>query len=259
MAIGSAQSQERKDTLVLIKTEFGNIKVKLYDDTPLHRDNFLKLVREGFYKDLLFHRVIKDFMVQGGDPKSRNAADSVSLGDGDLNYTIPAEIIYPKHFNKKGVLAAARTGNEVNPEKASSSSQFYIVTGKTYSDKDLNKIETQRVEREVQTVYNNLQSENKAKIKEFYSSGDRDGLAAFRQGLYAQSVEQVKSDPLIVFTPEQREAYKSVGGASHLDNEYTVFGEVIEGIEIVDKIQHVKTNKMDRPEKDLKMDIVIVE
>ena len=257
MTTNSAHSQE-KDSLVLITTEFGNIKLKLYDDTPLHKENFKKLINEGFYKDLLFHRVIKNFMIQGGDPNSRNASDTTALGSGDLGYTIPAEIKFPKHFNKRGALAAARTGNDSNPEKESSASQFYIVTGKTYSEKELNKIETERVERQVQALYNNLQADNKAKIKEFYSSGDRDGLAAFRQGLYAQSQETAKTDSTLVFSPEQRLAYTKEGGAMHLDGEYTVFGEVVEGMDVIEKIQQAKTDKKDRPIKDIKMDITLI-
>ena len=257
MAANNVYAQEQ-DSLVLIKTEFGNIKLKLYNETPLHRDNFKKLISEGFYQDLLFHRVIKDFMIQGGDPASRTATDTTSLGSGDLDYTIPAEIRFPQYFNKKGALAAARTGNNVNPEKESSASQFYIVTGKTYSEKELNKMETERVEQAVQSLYNELQAENKAKIKEYYSSGDRDALAAFRQGLYAQAQETAKSDSSLVFSTAQRQAYTKEGGALHLDGEYTVFGEVIEGMDVVDKIQHVKTDKKDRPLKNIRMDIMLI-
>lgn len=257
MVTNGAYSQGQ-DSLVLIKTEFGDIKIRLYEDTPLHRDNFKKLITEGFYKDLLFHRVIKDFMIQGGDPNSRAAADTTALGSGDLDYTIPAEIKFPKYFNKKGALAAARTGNDVNPERESSACQFYIVTGKTYSDKELNKIETERVERQTQILYNNLQAENKTQIKEFYSSGDRDGLAAFRQGLYTQAQETAKSDSTLVFSPEQRLAYTKEGGAIHLDGEYTVFGEVTDGMDVVEKIQEMKTDKKDRPQKDIRMDIILI-
>ncbi|MDL2215355.1 peptidylprolyl isomerase [Dysgonomonas sp. OttesenSCG-928-M03] len=255
--MNNINSQER-EPMVLIETDFGNIKLKLYNETPQHRDNFLKLIREGFYKDLLFHRVIQNFMIQGGDPNSRGAADSTRLGAGDLEYKIPAEIVYPQYYHKKGALAAARTGNDVNPNKESSATQFYIVVGKKYSDKDMNKMETEKIDHTKQTIYNNLQSENKAKIKEFYSSGDLDGLAAYRQGLYAQAeVEAEKKNPR--FTPEQRSDYKEIGGAPHLDREYTVFGEVLEGLDVVDKIQKVKTSGNDRPVQSVKMNITVIE
>ncbi len=258
IATMNTMNSQEKEPMVLIETEFGNIKVKLYNETPLHRDNFLKLVKEGFYKDLLFHRVIKDFMIQGGDPSSRNQSDSTKLGTGDLDYKIPAEIVFPQYFHKKGALAAARTRNDVNPEKESSATQFYIVTGKKYSDKDMTKMETEKIERATQKVYNQLQADNKAKIKEFYSSGDLDGLAAFRQGLYAKAKEDSASENP-VFTPEQRAAYSQMGGAPHLDGEYTVFGEVVDGWDVMDKIQKEKTAANDRPEKNIKMNIVVVE
>lgn len=258
MTIANNALAQQADSLVLIKTDFGNIKIKLYDDTPLHRDNFKKLINEGFYKDLLFHRVIKNFMVQGGDPNSRFVSDTMTLGEGDLNYTIPAEINYPQHFHKRGALAAARTSNDVNPERESSASQFYIVTGKTFSEKELTKIEKERVERQTQSLYNELQAENKDKIKEFYASGDRDGLAAFRQGLYAQAVETTKADSSLYFPEEVKNSYTKEGGAMHLDGEYTVFGEVIEGMDVVDKIQNVKVDKKDRPVQDVIMDIQLI-
>lgn len=257
MTITSVSSQER-EALVLLKTEFGDIKLKLYNDTPRHRDNFLKLIKEGFYKDLLFHRVIEHFMIQGGDPTSRIAEDSVKIGSGDLGYTIPAEIVYPKYFHKKGALAAARTGNNVNPNRESSSSQFYIVTGKKLSEKDLNNMEKTRIERMKQEIYNKLQAENKSIIKEFYSSGDLDGLAAFRQGLYTRAGEEAQNSKA-TFTDEQRRLYQEIGGAPHLDGEYTVFGEVIDGFEVLDEIEKVKTDSNDRPKKEIKMDMVILE
>lgn len=257
IAMSNINSQE-KDTLVVVETRFGNIKLKLYNDTPLHKANFLKLVKDSAYKDLLFHRVIKDFMIQGGDPQSKVAADGSNLGGGDLDYTIPAEFRLPKHFHKKGALAAARTGDDVNPNKESSAMQFYIVTGKKYSDKDLNKIEQQRQERMVQKRFNELQVTYKSAIKDFYSSGDRDSLAELRQRLYAEAQEEAKSDVVNVFGAEQREAYKTIGGAPSLDGGYTVFGEVVEGLEVIDKIEKVKTNAQDRPIENVKMDVKIL-
>ena len=257
ITMSNINSQE-KDTLVVVETTFGNIKLKLYNDTPLHKANFLKLINDSAYKDLLFHRVIKDFMIQGGDPQSRVAADASHLGGGDLDYTVPAEFRLPKYFHKKGALAAARTGDDVNPNRESSAIQFYIVTGKKYSDKELNKIEQQRQEKMVQKRFNELQLEYKSAIKDFYSSGDRDSLAELRQRLYAEAQEESKADVANVFSPEQREAYKTVGGAPSLDGGYTVFGEVIEGFDVIEKIEKVKTNAQDRPVENIKMDVKIV-
>jgi len=250
-------NSQEKEPIVRIQTQFGNITLKLYNETPLHRDNFIKLVNEGFYNDLIFHRVIKDFMVQGGDPDSRAATDTTRLGSGGPGYTIPAEIKYPQLFHKKGALAAARVGNDSNPQRESSGSQFYIVVGKKYSDKEMNKMEDEKIQREIQTLYNNLQSENKETIKGFYSSGDLDGLAAFRQGLYKAAGEQAEQKHPR-FTPEEREAYKKIGGAPHLNDEYTVFGEMIDGWDTLDKIQKVKTNDKDKPVEPVRMSIQVI-
>lgn len=195
------QAQE-VETLVLIETDLGKIKVKLFNDTPLHRDNFIKNVNEHRYDGLLFHRIIKQFMVQGGDINSKDAPIEQHLGDGDLDYTIPAEIVYPKYFHKTGMLCAARTGDEDNPERASSATQFYIVTGKFFTEMELDKMEKE-------------------------------------QG--------------ITFTPEQRHAYMLEGGTPHLDNKYTVFGEVLSGMKVADKIQFTETNADDRPVKNIKI------
>ena len=193
---------QEKETLVLIDTDMGKIKVKLYNETPQHRDNFVKLINEGRYDGLIFHRIIKQFMVQGGDVTSKDAPIDKPLGDGDLGYTVPAEIVYPKYFHKRGALCAARTGDDTNPERASSATQFYIVTGKFFTDMELDKKEAE---------------------------------------------EGIK------YTPEQREAYKKQGGAPHLDNKYTVFGEVVKGQDVVDKMHLVATNDKDRPLKNIKI------
>lgn len=189
-------------TYVTIKTEFGDMKVELYDSTPKHKENFLKLVNEEFYKDLLFHRVISGFMVQGGDPNSRDAAMDVRLGGGGPGYKIEAEIGAP-HF--KGTLAAARQPDQINPTKQSSGSQFYLVQGKVLTDSELDKFE------------------------------ERGGFK---------------------YNEDQRNKYKTIGGTPALDNEYTVFGEVVEGLDVIDKIANVQTNSSDRPNKDIKMNIV---
>ena len=198
---------EDKVYYVKIETSYGDMVVKLYNETPLHRDNFIKLVKEGTYNDLLFHRVINQFMIQGGDPNSRTAKPGQMLGDGELGYTIPAEFV-PALFHKKGALAAARQGDEVNPAKASSSCQFYIVQGTTWDANRLKMVEQ-------------------------------------RMG---------KS-----FTAEQAEVYATVGGTPFLDGDYTVFGEVVEGMEVIDKIAAVPCGPMDRPIEDVKMKMSIVE
>jgi len=190
---------------VTISTEYGTMKVGLYEETPLHRDNFIKLASEGFYDDLLFHRVIKQFMIQGGDPDSKGATPDKRLGSGGPSYTVPAEF-NDNLYHKKGALCAARTNN---PEKASSSCQFYIVQGKPQTDAELDQLES-------------------------------------RLGFK--------------YTAEQREMYKTVGGVPFLDRNYTVYGEVIEGMDVIDKIAGAETNKAmgDRPVKDVKMTVKVV-
>ncbi|MCR4659474.1 MAG: peptidylprolyl isomerase [Bacteroidales bacterium] len=193
-------------TYVKIETSYGDMVVWLYADTPLHRDNFLKLAEEGFYDSLLFHRVIKDFMIQGGDPESRHAEPGKILGGGSPGYTIPAEF-RASHFHKKGALAAARQGDEVNPLKASSGSQFYIVQGNVLDERMLQMFEQR----------------------------------------YGRS-----------FTAEQRRTYMTIGGTPHLDGEYTVFGEVIDGLEVIDKIAAAECGRYDRPKKDIRMKITVL-
>jgi len=239
---------QTKETQVVMKTSLGTIKLKLYNETPQHRDNFIKLVKEGQYNGLLFHRVIKDFMVQGGDVTSKDAPMSKQLGAGDLGYTVPAEFVYPKYFHKKGALSAARTSDEVNPEKESSASQFYIVTGKVYKDAELAQMEKQKEGRLKQSIFARLQKENSDKIKAAYQSGDKAELAIIRDTLVGKTeMEAEKRKDETKLTPEQREAYKTIGGVPFLDNEYTVYGEVTEGLDVVDAIQNVKTNRQDRP------------
>ncbi|HMT29583.1 MAG TPA: peptidylprolyl isomerase [Bacteroidia bacterium] len=203
----AAQAQQKKsaesERIVEISTDFGKMKIKLYNETPKHRDNFIKLASEGFYDGLLFHRVISGFMIQGGDPTSKTAGPDAMLGAGDVGYKVPAEI-NSNLIHKKGTLCAARDGN---PEKASSGCQFYVVQGKTLTDQEL------------------------------------DGLDRNRP---------------VKYTPEQRAIYKTIGGTAMLDNNYTVYGEVIEGMDVIDKIAAVKTKPGDRPVTDVKMTVKVI-
>lgn len=242
-----------KETVLKIETSMGDIKVKLYNETPKHRDNFIKLAKDGTYNGTLFHRVIKDFMVQAGDPESKNAPKGKMLGSGDVGYTVPAEFVYPKYFHKKGALSAARQGDEVNPKKESSGCQFYIVTGKVFNDSTLLNMEQQKNQNKVTEAFNALAQKHMKEIYKMRKANDQDGLYALQDTLFIQAEAEAAKQPDFHFTPEQIKAYTTAGGTPHLDGEYTVFGEVVEGMDIVDKIQQVKTDRSDRPEEDVKI------
>lgn len=209
LALGTkAQSNDTIRHEVLLETSMGNIRLVLYNETPLHRDNFLRLVKDGYYDGNLFHRVISNFMIQSGDSTSRHAKPGSSVGEYSPDYTIPAEIVYPKYFHKRGALAAAREGDEENPQRASSSSQFYIVYGTNHSDADLDRFQEL------------LDEATQGKTK---------------------------------MTKEIRTHYRKYGGTPHLDGQYTVFGEVIEGMDVVKKINRVFTDDYDRPVDDVRI------
>lgn len=233
-----------------IQTTAGPIRIRLYDDTPQHRDNFLKLAEEGFYDGVLFHRVINDFMVQTGDPESKDAKPGQVLGSGGPGYTIPAEIEYPKHYHKYGALAAARTGDEMNPERRSSGSQFYIVTGKKYIPQQLSRMEEMAVQKQLQAYFMQLQRENIDTIKQLKLANDTVGLENLRQRFIKETEANVKPQTM---TEEQVRDYTNKGGTPHLDGQYTVFGEVLDGMDVVEKIQNVATDGRDRPLEDIKI------
>ena len=212
------------ETLVRLETTMGDITVKLYDETPKHRDNFIKLVKEGVYDSTLFHRVIQNFMIQAGDPTSKTANDTAKLGSGDVGYTIPAEFV-PTLYHKRGALAAARQPDNVNPERASSGCQFYIVTGQVFNEDQLIAMEKNMNQARLDTIFQNLARKHMKEIEE--------GVRKF--------------------TPEQIKIYTSKGGAPHLDGDYTVFGEVVEGMDAVSRIEAVKTNKADRPIENIRI------
>ena len=245
--------KENNKTRVRIKTSMGDIVVRLYDETPKHRDNFVKLAKEGYFDGTLFHRVIRDFMIQGGDPDSKGAPAGKNLGTGGPDYTIPAEFVFPKLYHKRGALSAARTGDEVNPNRESSGSQFYIVWGKTYKPAELKQMERQLAMQQEQAVFNQLVADNKAKIMELRRNRDRAGLQELQDDLIAYTNAICAEKGLPKFTDEQVESYTTVGGTPFLDNQYTVFGEVEEGLEIVGKIQEVETGRNDRPKDDVVM------
>ena len=239
---------------VKIQTMLGDIIVRLYDETPIHRDNFLKLVKEGYYDGTLFHRVIKDFMIQGGDPDSKGAPAGKMLGVGGPDYTLEAEI-KEGLFHKRGALAAARQGDEVNPERRSSGSQFYIVWGQVYNEGQLRQFSKQLIMQKVQSIFNQLASEHHAEIMQMRRERNRTGLQELQDQLAAEAQKQAAD--FAGMTEEQMKVYSTIGGTPHLDGQYTVFGEVEEGLDVVEIIQASATGRGDRPVDDLKMNIVL--
>ena len=245
-------------TRLKIKTTEGDIVIRLYDETPRHRDNFLKLAKNGYFNGTLFHRVIKDFMIQGGDPDSKNAPKGKILGTGGPDYTIPAEFIYPRYFHKRDALSAARTGDEVNPDRESSGSQFYIVWGKNYKPAELKQMERQMAMQQEQEVFNLLAKEHREEIMEFRRNRDQAGLQTLQEQLIEETKKICRQKGKPTFTTEQTEAYTTVGGTPFLDNQYTVFGEVEEGINVVECIQNRKTDRNDRPTEDVKVESIAI-
>ena len=250
---GSKKSNDmEKRTQVKIETTMGNIVVELYNETPKHRDNFIKLAKEGVYDSTLFHRVIKAFMIQAGDPDSKTANDTAQLGGGDVGYTVPAEFV-PKFFHKKGALAAARMGDDVNPERASSGCQFYIVTGKKFRESQLMDMAGQKNNARLDTLFNQLARKHMKEIYKMKKANDEAGLMELQDTLEAQAYALYKEEEPFMFTPEQIAAYSTIGGAPHLVGAYTVFGQVLEGMETVEKIEGTKTGKADRPVENVRI------
>jgi len=258
MVLGAcAACQREPEKVVKISTTEGDIKVKLYNETPLHRDNFIKLVQEKFYDGVLFHRVIKDFMIQAGDPDSKNATPEARLGEGDLGYRVKAEI-RPELFHKKGVLAAARQGDAVNPNRESSASQFYIAQGRSYSSGDLKLLEERINTSRKAALYNRIKTTFADQYKALQEANDAKGVEALTAKM-TRLCDSLFVGEQLKLTRAQRSAYTSEGGIPHLDGQYTVFGEVIEGLDVLDKIAAVKTDSYDRPLKDVKIKTMTLE
>jgi peptidylprolyl isomerase len=236
------------NTTILMKTTLGDIKINLYDDTPLHRDNFIKLINSGFYEGISFHRVIKGFMIQSGDPSTRNVPIDKSA-DSLNTYTIPSEFL-KHHFHKKGALAAAREGINVNPEMSSSGTHFYIVQGEIFSDAELNQAE--------QMINNNIrQSLFNKYIRHFSDSAMLSGVPLSDGKVQEKASEKIfnyfTTEGFYKISDDQREVYKTSGGVPHLDGTYTVFGEVVSGLDVVDKIAEAETDQFDKPLSDIKI------
>jgi cyclophilin family peptidyl-prolyl cis-trans isomerase len=250
---GSCAGKNDAGTIVCFETTYGNIKVKLYPETIKHRANFLKLVNEGFYNGVLFHRVIAGFMIQGGDPLSKKAKAGESLGEGDVGYTVPAEFVYPKYYHKRGALAAAREGDQSNPLKASSGCQFYIVQGKTFTDHQLDSLENSTRQKLEAKMFQEMVNARQAVVKRYQAEHNQAKLNALRDSILTKVHAKIKSKPIYKMTPQQRTDYKTIGGTPHLDGNYTVFGEVVEGMEVVEKISKTQTGPQDRPVEDIRV------
>lgn len=251
-------SGKKNDTVITIKTSYGDMVAVLYDETPKHKENFIKLAKEGFYNDLLFHRVMQGFMIQGGDPDSRNAAPGQPLGVGSPGYTVEAEF-NPKFFHEKGILSAARIPDEQNPTKASSGSQFYIVQGTIIQEASL-KLDELKLRAAFQKI-----SENPANqplldsLNQLFMTGD---MNAYINKLYSLGprIEKLTGQKIYKdVSPEKLKAYTTLGGAPHLDGEYTIFGKVISGLEVIDKIASIQVDESHRPLQDVRMTVTVEE
>jgi cyclophilin family peptidyl-prolyl cis-trans isomerase len=250
----SNPKEEQRKTVEML-TDFGSMTIELYNETPLHRDNFVNLAKNGAFDSLLFHRVIKDFMIQGGDPGSKKAKPGDTLGEGDVPYGVDAEF-NSNLFHKKGTLAAARDNN---PKKASSGMQFYIVQGKVYNDSLLDRVQNRINKRMAQDYFKNDPKKKTLldSLQKTMDDENRERYTMFSDSILKLAQLEAHFKPYSI--PEtQREVYKSIGGTPHLDQNYTVFGEVIKGIEVLDSIALVQTDALNRPTKDVRIKAVKV-
>ena len=250
-----ALAQERHDVIVKLETTYGDIRIKLYDDTPGHRDNFIKNVEEGMYDGVLFHRIIRNFMVQTGNPDTRvgdyekvEPDDSTQMGP-----SIPAEIRIPEHYHLRGMVAAAREGDEINPNRESSKYQFYIVTGRSLDRLNMGIYEKERKAVATDILFNKKVVEHADELKKFYAERNPAGAVKMRDKLYEEAVEEIEATYQNFYNDEQIRQYTYNGGTPWLDGYYTVFGEVIEGMKVVTKIEKEKTDAEDAPLKDVRI------
>lgn len=248
------------ETEVLLQTTEGDIRIKLFNDTPLHRDNFIKNVKEGKYDGVTFHRIIRSFMIQTGDPNTRPGHEAeLAAAEADttntLGETIPAEFVYPKYFHKRGMVAAAREGDDINPKKGSDLYQFYIVTGKFQNETALAEFETARKQALVEERYSKKMAAHRDELETMRKARNRDGVSDLLEKLLDQAKMEVDDLPETAyeFNQEQIRAYRIYGGAPWLDGSYTIFGEVVEGMKIVLEIEKVKTGAGDKPLRDIRI------
>ncbi|MCQ2132812.1 MAG: peptidylprolyl isomerase [Bacteroidaceae bacterium] len=251
MALTACNGQTgEEETEVMIETNLGDIRIKLYNDTPIHRDNFLKNVKEGKYDECTWHRIIRNFMIQAGPQTDTAESDSADIDTASL---IPAEIRFPKHFHRRGAVAAAREGDDVNPGKKSDPIEFYIVTGRTYTEDGLRELKYAVEQKQAEEIYQQKQIDNKERLEALRRARDFDGLSDLLQKLQNDAQLESSDRPIPDYTPDQKRSFRTVGGAPWLDREYTVFGEVVEGMKTVLAIEKTKTDSQDRPLAEVKI------
>ena len=247
----NGQKREGASTEVVLETTLGDIHIVLFDDTPGHRDNIVKNVKDGKYDGVTFHRVIRNFMIQTGDPATKDTDGVVQASGSAAAKTpterIPAEIVYPKYFHQRGFVGAARDGDDENPDRMSDKYQFYIITGKICSDGDLDGYESAREERDAQILFEKICKQHQKEIDALRAACEQRRLSDKLETLLDEARMKVMENPPLTYTRAQRSAYRSKGGAPWLDGEYTVFGEVVEGMAVVEKIQKIRTNAQDVP------------
>ena len=247
----SGQTGE-KETEVMLETTAGNIRIKLFNDTPLHRDNFIRNVKDGKYDGVMWHRIIRNFMIQTGEQPVQFDANGDTIAT-DPSEWITAEIHFPKHYHKRGVVAAAREGDDVNPDKKSDHYQFYIVTGRSFNDDQLRELNAARTQQAVELLFAQRVQENSAKLEAMRKARDTKGVSNLLEKLHDEATYDVSENPPTPFNEQQTRDYRTYGGAPWLDGEYTVFGEVVEGMKVVQTIEKTKVDDNNRPKTEMKV------
>ncbi|MBP5514904.1 MAG: peptidylprolyl isomerase [Bacteroidaceae bacterium] len=249
--------KKKEGTEVLIETSMGDIRAVLFDDTPLHRDNFIKLAHEGYFDEMMWHRIVPGLMIQTGDPTLKPANRPVTVDTSALHYTIPQEIRFPKYIHRRGMLAAARQPDNLNPKKESSSTQWYIVTGEKYTPTSLADFYQTLYQEAVNTKWRRLQDKN-AKRLDILESSNKDAYYELQDSILNVAEAEVANRPPRPFNEQQKRVYTTEGGCPHLDGEYTIFGQVTEGMNVVEKIVNVPTDERERPMREVYIKRVIV-
>ena len=242
----AACEKKREGTEVLIETSMGDIRAVLFDDTPLHRDNFIKLAKEGYFDDMMWHRIVPGLIIQTGDPTLKPGGAVPTVDTAALHYTIPQEIRFPKYIHRRGMLAAARQPDDQNPKKESSPTQWYIVTGEKYTPISLADFYQAQYQEAVNVRWRKLQDQHAQRIDRLERT-DKDAYFDLQDSILSVAEAAVAANPPRQFNEQQKRVYTTEGGCPHLDGEYTIFGQVIEGLSVVDKIEKVPTDDRERP------------